>query len=92
MVQDYKMNFIYEIEKNKITQGSKKFKNRILSQYGYEDDGELYRKVVNYQVQKYGSTLVHRVELPNREMKEKIKHKVRNRNYYRRNKNGISKY
>jgi hypothetical protein len=48
---------IYEIYKDKVVNGSCYFKRKVKSDYGYIPSSDLYRKIINYQVKKYGKQL-----------------------------------
>ena len=48
---------IYESYKDKVINGMTYFKRRIKSDYGYIPSSDLYREIVNYQVEKYGKQL-----------------------------------
>lgn len=54
---DSRENLIFEAYKNKAFDGSKKFKTEVKNNYGFEPSSDLYRKIVNYQVKKYGHSL-----------------------------------
>lgn len=57
---DFKENIIFEKEKDLALESSSKFYERIKKIYKYTDRKRLsilYRKIVNYQVKAYGSTI-----------------------------------
>lgn len=57
---DFKENIIFEKEKDLALESSSKFYERIKKIYKYTDIRRLsllYRKIINYQVKKYGSAI-----------------------------------
>lgn len=58
---DFKINLIFEKEKDTAQGSSEKFYKKVKRTYKYEGDlvslSSLYKKIINYQVKKYGSTI-----------------------------------
>ena len=48
---------IFEVYKDKFIRSSKAFKDEILKSYGYVASTELYKRIMNYQIKRYGRTL-----------------------------------
>lgn len=48
---------IFEAFKDKFIKNAEAFKKKIKNDYGYKVSQELYTKIVNYQVKKYGATM-----------------------------------
>lgn len=48
---------IFEVYKDKFVRSSKAFKQEILNNYKYEVSFELYKRIMNYQIKRYGRTL-----------------------------------
>ena len=48
---------IFETFKDKFIKNAEVFKKKIKNDYGYKVSQELYTKIVNYQVKKYGGTM-----------------------------------
>lgn len=54
---DFKEQAIYEFEKDSSFSGAKEFKFKIKQKYGFEPSSDLYRRITNYQIRKYGEPL-----------------------------------
>lgn len=58
---DFKENLIFQREKDLAIESSDKFYKKLRDVYAYENDrkilSNLYRKIVNYQIKKYGAML-----------------------------------
>lgn len=58
---DFKENLIFQREKDLAIESSDKFYKKLRDVYSYDDDRKklsmLYRKIVNYQIEKYGAML-----------------------------------
>lgn len=54
---DFKEQAIYEFEKDSSFSGTREFRTKIKSKYGLEPSSELYRRITNYQIKKYGEPL-----------------------------------
>lgn len=50
-------NLIYEAYKDKILVNGVRFKENIKRDYGFVPSSALYRKIINYQIKKYGNQL-----------------------------------
>lgn len=50
-------NLIYEAYKDKILVNGERFKENIKRDYGFVPSSALYRKIINYQIKKYGNQL-----------------------------------
>lgn len=50
-------NLIYMAFKDKEIGSSRKFKEKIKKDYGYTVNSDLYAKILNYQIMRYGRTL-----------------------------------
>lgn len=48
---------IFEAYKDKRLGGARAFKGMIKSEYGYDVSSELYIKLCNYQIEKYGTVI-----------------------------------
>ena len=57
MTEDFKDQIIFNLEKDNTFYNSKKFYKVVKEKYGKEQDSELYIKVLNYQIKKYGRVL-----------------------------------
>lgn len=55
---DFKEKFIFEEFKDQPLHGAKHFKENIRQKYGMEATSDLYTKLINYQIMKYGNPLV----------------------------------
>lgn len=53
----FKAQVVLELEKDNAFYSSKHFRNKILEKYGFIPDSDIYKKIVNYQIDKYGETL-----------------------------------
>lgn len=53
---------IFEAFKDKYIRNAEAFRQYIKKEYNYEVSTDLYKKIVNYQVKKYGETLSNRVQ------------------------------
>ena len=53
----FKEDTIYELEKNNPISSSKWFKKDIKDKYGIVPSGDLYRRIVNYQIKNYGKSV-----------------------------------
>lgn len=69
---------------------AKKFKAKI-KKYKVDDPTELYKRIVNYQVKKYGRTIGGITESINPEVLEKRGQTANRRKYYQRHKEDIDK-
>lgn len=54
---DFKENLIFEEYKNKVIPNANKFKQLIYKKYNIVISNDLHKKICNYQIKKYGSTL-----------------------------------
>lgn len=51
-------NIIFAKEKDKVLGGSKKFRKHILETYDLEVNvSDIYKRIINYQIEKYGEVL-----------------------------------
>lgn len=65
---DFKENYIFEIEKNMPQNGIKKFYIKLREKYNYKENvSDLYRRIINYQIETFGKTLEEMIEIPDRE-------------------------
>ncbi|MCQ2978235.1 MAG: hypothetical protein MJ245_00360 [Clostridia bacterium] len=60
---DFKEELAFEEYKDKNLFNAKKFKKDIKKKFGFEPDGSLYRKIINYQIKKYGHALEGSMEV-----------------------------
>lgn len=56
---DFKEQAIYEFEKDKAFSGANEFRTRIKEKYGFVPNSNLYRRIINYQIKKYGEPLAN---------------------------------
>ena len=54
---EFKESFIFEKEKDKALVNAKAFKLRCEVNYNYKNVFGIYRKIIDYQIKKYGCTL-----------------------------------
>lgn len=54
-MNDFMRGVVFELEKETPFQGGREFKFYIKRKYGIIPDAELYRMIINYRVEKYGS-------------------------------------
>lgn len=54
---EFKEQTIFEFEKDNSFTGSREFKRKIKDKYGLLPSSELYRRITNYQIRKYGEPL-----------------------------------
>lgn len=77
--------------KDKPIMGSDKFRTYVNKKYKYSDDSiemsQLRAKIINYQIDVYGSTMSDTIEKKTKEEKLKIYQRRNNRKYLRRHKN-----
>lgn len=77
---------IYEAYKDKYIRSSEAFKQLIKKNYGYEVTSDLYRKIINYQVEKYGISLSN---LGTREYDKYFSQRESNRRFWKRKKDAF---
>lgn len=56
-MSNFKEDYIFEIYKDTHINGAKKFVKEVKDKYNLEVNNELYKKIINYQVNKYGGKL-----------------------------------
>ena len=78
-----KENEIFELEKDKPNINSDEFKKRIKDLYKYKADSNLYRRIINYQIKKYGQPLDATIQLHNEEECNKMVHNSNHRKQYK---------
>lgn len=62
---DFKENVIYEKEKDNPIKSAERFRYKCIKDYGFNGSTtDLYRKIVNHQIKKYGKTLTQVIEMP----------------------------
>ena len=90
---DFKINLIFEKEKDLALESSEKFYKKLRDIYKFQSDNvtlsNLYRKLINYQIKKYGATISDSDCNYGRFTKEqhvKIRNSKRYRCKYRKNK------
>lgn len=78
-VDKFKENLLFEKYKDKQVRSCKGLFNDIKREYDYEVSSDLYKKIINYQIKKYGSSLRESGKLrrsffgvPNQKAKRKI--------------------
>lgn len=54
---DFKENIVFEEFKDKHMNGINHLKKEVTKRYGFVPSSALYRKIVNYQIEKYGAPL-----------------------------------
>lgn len=77
---------IFEAYKDKYIRSSEAFKQLIKKDYGYEVKSDLYKKIVNYQIKKYGISLSN---LGSREYDKYFSQRESNRRFWKRKKNAF---
>lgn len=71
-VDKFKENLLFEEFKDTPLRSAKGLFNDIKKKYDYEPSSDLYKKIVNYQIEKYGSPLLQRGKIrPNFGVKRK---------------------
>lgn len=50
-------NLIFEVYKDKIIINASRFREQVQKDYGFIPSSDLYRKIINYQINKYGTQL-----------------------------------
>lgn len=55
---DFKENIVFEEYKEKVLKKAKDFRDEVKKQHGFEPSSDLYKRIINYQIKKYGTTLV----------------------------------
>ncbi len=56
MNKEFMFGVVFELEKDVPFEGTREFKWKIYRKYGFIPDGDLYRKIINYQIENYGRT------------------------------------
>lgn len=56
---DFKENIVFEEYKDKVLKNANSFKYKVLKKYGFKPSTNLYKKIVNYQIEKYGKSLMY---------------------------------
>lgn len=54
---DFKEQATYEFEKDSAFSGAREFRIKINDKYGFIPSSDLYRRIINYQIKKYGVPL-----------------------------------
>ena len=54
---NFKEDYIFEIYKDTYIHGAKKFIKDVKDKYNLDINNELYKRIINYQIKKYGSQL-----------------------------------
>lgn len=55
---DFKENIVFEEYKEKAFKKAKDFRDEVKKHYGFIPSSDLYTKIINYQINKYGTTLI----------------------------------
>lgn len=76
--------YVFNLEKDKAFNNSNEFYKMIKDKYKMERSPELYRRIINYQIKKYGSTLESYVDLHSTSELIKMGQKSRKRLYFRK--------
>ena len=66
-METFKSQMVFELEKDNPFNSAKVFYEEIRKKYGLERDSDLYKRICNYQLEKYGQTL------RNKEVREFVK-------------------
>lgn len=90
---DFKERIIFEKEKDLVLESSEKFYKKLRDIYKYNPDvrnlSNLYRKIINYQINKYGATLSDsdcNYGNHTREEQQRVNRRLLQRIRYRKNK------
>ena len=57
MNDKFKSQVVLELEKDKLFHSSNEFYRKIEEKYGFKPDSDLYKAILNYQVERYGKQL-----------------------------------
>ena len=60
---DFKENIVFEEYKEKAFKRAKDFRDEVKKHYGFTPSSDLYTKIINYQINKYGDTLIGGYEI-----------------------------
>lgn len=83
VLDEFKENIIFENEKNRAFKNNNEFKESINKKYKYTPSSNLYRKIINYQIKKFGKSLDSEVCIPTHEEKIKSNSRANQRRYNR---------
>lgn len=83
---DFKDNIMFEEYKDKAFASVNHFKYVVYRKYKHVASSALYRKVVNYQIKTYGTTLNYKNPRYSSEGGKILANRARNRKYHRRKK------
>lgn len=84
-MSEFKENIIFELEKNKPLKNTDTFRYKIFKTYGLRlTSDELYKKIVNYQIDKNGITIDEFVPRASYKEKKLNNNAANNRKYYAR--------
>lgn len=88
MNKEFMSGVVFELEKDIAFQGMREFKWKIYRKYGFVPDGDLYRRIVNYQIETYGRTFNNYKrrdyvqDFGRRNSKRRLQVKENNQKYY----------
>lgn len=83
VLDEFKENIIFENEKNRAFKSSEEFKEIVNEKYKYAASSNLYRRIINYQIKKFGNSLNSEVYYPTHEDKIKSNDNANKRRYAR---------
>lgn len=81
---DFKEKIIFENEKDSPFKSIKEFRAKIFQKYKYTTSSNLYREIINYQILKYGRSLVNDVIFMTKEDRIRLCDNNKKRRYMRR--------
>ena len=88
MNDKFKSQVVLELEKENLFYSAREFYEKIEEKYGFKPDSDLYKAIINYQVERYGKALDPRYARSNRRTSSKIRlhHKDRQKINHESNK------
>ena len=87
-MDEFKKNYLFTLYKDTPLDSAKEFRSKILKKYGTGDTRDLYSRICNYQIDKYGAIL----EPDYVDLSRYKKHKDNDRRNNRRKRRGLKKY
>lgn len=73
MNDKFKSQVVLELEKDKLFHSSNEFYRKVEEKYGFKPDSDLYKAILNYQIETYGKALDPRYSRSKKKLSSKVR-------------------
>lgn len=73
MNDKFKSQVVLELEKDNLFHSSNEFYRKVEEKYGFKPDSDLYKAILNYQVERYGKQLDPRFSRSKKKLSSKVR-------------------